>query len=73
MDGEKYRIDGFEGSFAIARNGSAKVMISISELPDGISEGSVVKLAADGGYILDPDSEKKKVKTVKNPLEILLQ
>ncbi|MBR6739679.1 MAG: hypothetical protein IKM04_01220 [Clostridia bacterium] len=73
MDGQKYRIDGFEGCFAIAKCGGERVMISVSELPDGAIKGSVIKLAADGGYILDPDSEKQKIKTVKNPFEILLQ
>lgn len=72
MDKERFVVDRFEGDFAVAECCGEMVNIPRSEIPEGASEGSVLKLAADGGYILDPEA-LKKLPRIKRAFEALFQ
>lgn len=54
-----YIVDRIENGFAVCEDGDTMVNISLSFLPEGLHEGSVLKKQADGTYVQDVDEENR--------------
>lgn len=62
-----FSIDRFEGEFAICENKQTGeyINIPISDLPENVNEGSILKLE-NGKYILDEFQTSKQQEEIKN-------
>ena len=62
-----FSVDRFEGNFAVCENRITGdfINIPISELPENVTEGSIIKFEK-GNYILDIESTKKEQEEIKN-------
>lgn len=62
-----FSVDRFEGNFAVCENRETGefINIPISELPENVREGSILKFES-GNYILDIESTKKEQEEIKN-------
>lgn len=62
-----YSVDEIEEDFAVLEypDGTFK-NVPLSDLPFEIKEGSVLKKAADGAFILDLDEEKRRKKRISD-------
>lgn len=54
-------VDRIEEEIAVVYFGEIKRDIPVSELPEGVHEGSILR-AADNGYVLDPEAEAARRK-----------
>ena len=69
-----FSVDRFEGNFAVCENRETGefIDIPISELPENIKQGSIIKLE-NGNYILDIESTKKEQEEIKNLVDNLFK
>ncbi len=56
---KRYYVDRIEGDFAVTEYDGEMTDIPLSELPDGVREGSVLILS-DEGFIFDKESESDR-------------
>lgn len=69
-----FSVDRFEGNFAVCENRETGefVDIPLSELPENIKEGSMLKFE-NGKYILDIESTRKEQEEIKNLVDNLFK
>lgn len=69
-----FSVDRFEGDFAVCENRETGefVNISLSELPENIKEGSIIKFE-NGNYILDIEATQKEQQEIKNLVDNLFK
>lgn len=69
---KEYTIDRFENDYAVCENRDTKEMINIpkKDLPEGIKEGSILKLK-DGKYSINVDKEKEISERIKDKMNRL--
>ena len=69
-----FSVDRFEGEFAICENRETGDFIDIplSELPENVKEGSILKFE-NGNYILDVEATRKKQEEIKNLVDNLFK
>lgn len=69
-----FSVDRFEGDFAVCENRETGefVNIPLSELPENIKQGSIIKFE-NGNYILDIESTKKEQEEIKNLVDNLFK
>lgn len=69
---KEYTIDRFENDYAVCENRDTKEMINIpkKDLPEGIKEGSILKLK-DGKYSINVDKEKEISERIKDKMDRL--
>lgn len=69
---KEYTIDRFENDYVVCENRDTKEMINIpkKDLPEGIKEGSILKLK-DGKYSINVDKEKEISERIKDKMNRL--
>ena len=69
-----FSVDRFEGDFAVCENRTTGdfINIPISELPENVKKGSILKFE-NGIYILDIESTKKEQEEIKNLVDNLFK
>ena len=68
-----YSVDRFEDDFAVCiSDDEVSISIPLSELPEGITEGSIIE-KSDNGYIINEDETKKRKDRIKRLQDSLWQ
>lgn len=65
-------VDRIEEDIAVVSFGDDKVNIPISELPEGIHEGSVLKMTPDG-LLPDPEAEAERRRQIADKVHRLFK
>ncbi len=68
-----YIVDRFEGNIAVIENGDVMMKVLLSELPEGIREGSVLKRIKNGSFVLDEIAQKKRTRRIKDRFSSMLE
>ncbi|MBR7143187.1 MAG: DUF3006 domain-containing protein [Clostridia bacterium] len=67
-----YTVDRVEDHLAVCQNGAGEnVHVELSRLPDGTCEGSILRLGADGVWVLDAAAEEQTRARVRGKLNRL--
>lgn len=69
-----FSVDRFEGNFAVCENRESGefINIPISQLPENVKEGSILKFES-GKYILDIEATQKEQQEIKNLVDNLFK
>lgn len=65
-------VDRIEEGFAVVYFGDEKRVIPLSELPEGVREGSVLKQSSEG-FVLDPEAEAERRKHISQKMRRLFK
>ena len=67
-----YTVDRIEEDVAVCQNASGEaVQVNAASLPEGVKEGSVLRLQADGTWVPDPQTEEATRARVRGKLNRL--